>query len=406
MTSKRFNVCEVAVIGAGPYGLSVAAHLRHAGISARVFGEPMSFWREHMPKGMRIRSPERATDLSSPDGGHSFKAYMAMQQSRAEWPIPLECFVGYGEWFQRQLIPDVDCCKVRQVARVADGFQLTLADGEVFAAGRVVVATGLINQAYHPLVFRNCPSALVTHSSEHANFAPFRGKHVGVIGRGQSACESAVLLSEAGASVELIGRGDIHWLGSGEPVAASKPVGSRLHDLVAAPSAVGPFPLSWLIEMPAVVRHLPAELRGHIATRCLKAAATGWLKLRFEAVTLNVGRTLVAARPAADRIAVELDNGVRTFDHVVLGTGYHIDIARIGILAPQLLDDIVCFEGSPVLGTNFESTVPKLHFVGSAAVTSFGPLLRFVSGASYAAPAITRAVLSRSGERRRAASTR
>jgi FAD-dependent urate hydroxylase len=405
MTSKRFNVCEVAVIGAGPYGLSVAAHLRHGGISARVFGEPMSFWREHMPKGMRIRSPEHATDLSSPAGEHSFKAYMATQQSRPEWPVPLECFVGYGAWFQQQFIPDVDCRKVRQVERVADGFQLTLADSEVFAAARVVVATGLINQAYYPQVFRDCPPALVTHSSEHADFAPFRGKHVGVIGRGQSACESAALLSEAGASVELIGRGDIHWLGSGEP-AASKPFSSRLHDLVAAPSAVGPFPLSWLVEMPAVVRHLPAELRGHIATRCLKAAATGWLKPRFEAVTLNLSRTIAAARPAADRIAVELDNGVRTFDHVVLGTGYHIDIARIGIFAPQLLDDIMCIDGSPVLSTNFESSVPKLHFVGSAAVRSFGPLLRFVSGASYAAPAITRAARSRSGKSRRAPSTR
>jgi FAD-dependent urate hydroxylase len=404
MTSKRFNVCEVAVIGAGPYGLSVAAHLRHAGISTRVFGEPMSFWREHMPKGMRIRSPERATDLSSPDGAHSFKSYMAALQDNPEWPVPLECFVGYGEWFQEELVPDVDCRKVRQVEQVADGFQLTIADGEVFAADRVVVATGLINQAYVPQIFRDFPPTLVTHSSDHADFAPFKGKHVGVIGRGQSACESAALLSEAGASVELIGRGNIRWLGGGEP-AAQKPRSSTLHDFLGAPSAVGPFPLDWLVEKPAIVRHLPAELRGHLATRCLKAAATGWLKPRFESVTLNLGRTVLAARPTADRIAIELDNGARTFDHVVLGTGYHIDIARTGVLAPQLLDNVLCNDGSPVLGANFESSVPKLHFIGSAAVMSFGPLLRFVSGASYAAPAVTRAALSRARKSRRAAST-
>ena len=355
MTSKRFNVCQVAIIGAGPYGLSVAAHLKHSGISTRVFGEPMSFWREHMPKGMRIRSPERATDLSSPDAEHSFKAFMAMQKIKPQWPVPLECFIAYGEWFQEHLVPGVDRRKVRQVERAADGFQLRLADGEIFAADRVIVATGLANQDYRPSAFRDLPSTLVTHSCQHADFSPFGGKDVAVIGRGQSACESATLLSEAGAKVELIGRGDIHWLGdSSGGGRVRRSLRSKLHNVLGAPSAVGPFPLNWLVEMPGIVRHLTPELRANISMRCLRAAATGWLKPRFGKVTLNLGHKILGVHEDSDRIVVDLDDGSRAFDHVVLGTGYRIDLSRIGILAPQLLDDVACAEGSPVLGAGFE----------------------------------------------------
>ena len=69
MTSRRANSCEAAVIGAGPYGLSVAAHLDHAGFATRVFGEPMDFWRQNMPKGMVLRSP--AFSLRSITAGSS-----------------------------------------------------------------------------------------------------------------------------------------------------------------------------------------------------------------------------------------------------------------------------------------------------------------------------------------------
>src|SRR6202034_473555 len=96
-----------------------------------------------------------------------------------------------------------------------------------------------------------------------------------------------------------------------------------------------------------------------------------------------------------DRIALDLDSGARMFDHVVLGTGYRVDVARLGILAPHILERIARLQGSPLLRAGFESSVPKLHFVGSYAVKSFGPLLRFIAGAPYAARAVTGAALSR-----------
>jgi cation diffusion facilitator CzcD-associated flavoprotein CzcO len=395
MTAKRTNACEVAVIGAGPYGLSVAAHLQHSGLSTSVFGEPMSFWRNHMPKGMRLRSPWRASHISNPGGSLSLDMFATEHNSARGEQLPLETFVAYGTWFQQRAVPDIDRRTVRLLKATGHGFQLTLTDGETFTASRVVVATGLANQDYRPPVFRGLPAALVSHACEHADFAPFRGKQVAVVGRGQSACESAALLAEAGAEVDLVCRGDVRWLGGTTAEAQTHSVAHVLRELLAAPSAVGPFPLSWLVEVPAIVRRMPAELRDWFSKRCLKAGASGWLKPRFGPVKCNEGRAIIAARAVSDRITLDLDNGSRSFDHVVLGTGYQVDISRLGFLSPQLLRAIASVEGSPLLRHGLESSVARLHFAGSYAVKSFGPLMRFVAGAPYAGRAIANSALGR-----------
>src|ERR1700761_5867962 len=394
MTSVQAKNCKVAVIGAGPYGLSVAAHLRRAGIATHVFGEPMGFWRHNMPNGMLIRSPWRATHLSDPGGMFSLDAYAAAGGVDSGKHLSLANLVAYGEWFQRHAVPDVDTRAVRQIDTARKGFRLELADGDTLSADRVVVATGLLNQEYRPAVFQDLPRTLVSHTSEHADLSEFRGKHVAVIGRGQSACESAALLAEAGAAVEIISHGPIHWLGISTQ-AATATLRPQLRKILTAPSEVGPFPLSWLVEVPGLVRLLPPDIRGEFTRRCLKAGATGWLKPRFANVACNPGRAITGARALGERIALDLDTGARAFDHVLLGTGYRIDIARLGILAPQLLENIARTEGSPLLGPGLESSVPKLHFVGCYAVKSFGPLLRFIAGAPYAARAVASAARRR-----------
>ena len=400
MTSKRINACDVAVIGAGPYGLSVAAHLKHAGLSTHVFGEPMSFWRDRMPKGMRLRSPWQGTHLSDPAGALSLVAFADQHGGDRDGPLAVETFVAYGEWFCARVAPDVDRRNVRQVDGAGNGFRLELSDGEIFAARRVVVATGLAGQDYRPLMFRNLPAALVSHACEHADFASFNGRHVAVVGRGQSAAESAVLLAEAGAKVELISRGPVRWLGeAANDTAAPATTLRRIREALAAPSAVGPFPLSWLVELPAMVHCMPSALRDAFTQRCLKAGVAGWLKPRFCNIACDPGRTIAAARADASRIMLELDTGMRAFDHVLLGTGYHVDISRIGILSPRLLSRIAGADGSPLLRAGLESSVDNLHFVGSYAVKSFGPLMRFVAGAPFAARSVTKAALARRAPR-------
>ena len=386
--------CEVAVIGAGPYGLAAAAHLRAAGIDTRVFGEAMGFWQRNMPKGMKLRSPWGASHIADPGGELTLDAYTKAKGVKPIQPFPLDEFVRYGQWFQGKVVPDLDRRRVELIDNIPGGFALKLEDGERVIARRVVVALGLANQEFKPAEFAGMPADLVSHSSAHDGFERFRNRRVAVIGRGQSACESAVLLSEAGAEVELISRGDVRWIGSENPGADEELVWS-IHKVLTSTGAVGPFPLNWLVDAPALVRHLPGKVRDRLAVRCLKPAATAWLRPRAAKIRINAGRNIVGVRVDGSRVTVRLDNGEQgLFDHVLCATGYKIDIAKLGILSPALLAGIERADGYPVLSAGFESTAPGLHFAGSSALKSFGPLMRFVWGAGYAARAVTRASLA------------
>ena len=393
VNSALHDDCEVAVIGAGPYGLSLGAHLNSAGIETRVFGRPMSFWREHMPKGMKLRSPWAATHIVDPDDLLTLDAYAAVTSLGRPDPLPLADFVRYGEWFQKTALPDLDTRQVTMIEAAGRGFALALEDGTTARARRVVVATGLANQEFYPAAFDGLPIDVVSHTADHADLDIFRGQCVAVIGRGQSACESAALLHEAGADVTMVCRGDIHWLGaetSGN--AHRRDLYWRLHKLLATKSGVGPFPLNWANEQPDIIHHLPREMRTWLNAKSLRPGAAGWVRPRVADVVVEAGHAIRGARLSGAGITLDLDNGARTFDHVLLATGYRIDVARLGILAPNLLAGITTDDGSPVLGHGYESCVPGLHFVGSAAVRSYGPLLRFVWGAGYAARTVTRHV--------------
>ncbi len=394
----RAGDCEVAMIGAGPYGLAATAHLRSAGVFTHAFGEAMAFWRANMPKGMRLRSAWHASHISDPERKLSLDAYARLQTTERRDNVPLADFVGYGEWFQARAVPDLDRRRVTRIDARGRGFSLLLEDGEQVQARRVVVATGLANQDFRPAPFAGMPAALVSHTSEHADLAHFRGLRVAVIGRGQSACESAVLLSEAGADVDLISRGPVHWVGSQR---CADPVGStpvwHPNKMLIAPSGVGPFPLNWLNEAPGLVHRLPSGLRRALIARSTRAGAAAWLIPRLNGVRLEPGRNVVGARLEADRIMLQLDNGSRAFEHVLLATGYKTDLARLGLFDASLLAAIAQSSGAPLLSAGFESSVPGMHFIGAAAIASFGALNRFVAGCGYAARAVTRAVLADRG---------
>src|ERR1700674_2423870 len=392
----RRSSFHVAVIGAGPYGLSVAAHLKAANVDTRVFGDAMSFWRGNMPKGMRLRSPWCASHLADAKGEFSLDRYAASHGFAPTEQSPREDFVRYGEWFQRMAVPDLDPRKVARVDIAEQGFRLRLEDGEVLSARRVVIAVGLANQSFKPAVFEQLPATLASHSSEHASFDAFRGRRVVVIGRGQSACESAVLLSEAGAEVELLSRGEVRWIGAEtENVARSPGWKRRARELLAAKSAVGPFPLDWVNEVPGIIRHLPLSTREWLAIRSLRPAATAWLRPRAGSIRFTAGAQPVGVQAARDKVEIRLDSGTSVLaDHVLLGTGYRIDIAKLGILASPLLNQIRRGHRHPLLAGGFESSVPGLHFVGSSAIKSFGPLMRFIAGAGYAARAVAATALA------------
>jgi thioredoxin reductase len=389
--------CDVAIIGAGPYGLAVAAHLRAVNVSIRVFGNAMSFWRGNMPEGMKLRSPWIATHIADPLDRYRLDDYFAEAGLPQPDQLPVENFIDYGMWFQQRVAPDLDTRAVRQVDALDDGFHLVLDDGESFFAKRVVMATGLLNHEHRPAQFDGLPRALVSHSCEHTDSGRFRGRHVVVIGSGQSACESAALLHEAGANVEIICRGGLLW--GADPSrrgALRKTVRALLGDALIPPSQVGPFPFNWLVEAPGVIRYFSEQSRDRLNTHCMRATAALRLRSRLQDVPVNEGRHILAARRDGDRIELTLDNATRRVDHVLLATGYRIDVDKMKILDPRLRSRVARHGGLPILSTGFESNVVGLHFVGSFAVASFGPLLRFIAGAGFAARRITRSAIGHS----------
>jgi hypothetical protein len=152
--------------------------------------------------------------------------------------------------------------------------------------------------------------------------------------------------------------------------------------------------LSLLNELPGAEHLLPAGVLSWINSRSLRPKPAWWLKSRLEGARVLAGRRVVAVTAKDDRVSVELDDRTEVYHHVLLATGYKIDLAKLRILPPELLRRIACIDGAPSLAEGFESTVPRLHFVGASSVASFGPLMRFVAGAGYAARSITRTHLA------------
>jgi cation diffusion facilitator CzcD-associated flavoprotein CzcO len=379
-----------AVIGAGPYGLAVAAHLRAAGREVRIFGKSMDFWDSQMPKGMWLRSPWNGSNIADPERILTLDQYQADQGSPLVRPLPVEDFVRYGRWFQRRSLPDLDPRNVVSVERAEGGFRLALEDGESLGVECVVVATGIGSFAHQPVPFASLPAELVSHTSARINrdLGRFAGKRVMVVGGGQSAVESAALLSEAGADVEvLVRQPHMRWLRL-ESVLPTM-MDSKLNPF-RAPGKIGAPPINWLIEHPALFTMLPRRLQSWLAVRAIGPAASGWLRPRTQQIAFKTGSHAVAADAHGGKIRLQLNDGTsREADHVLLGTGYKIDIARYGFLSPELLQGVRTVNGYPVLNRGFESSLPGLYFVGATGAHSFGPLCRFVVGTQYAARALT-----------------
>jgi NADPH-dependent 2,4-dienoyl-CoA reductase/sulfur reductase-like enzyme len=388
------GACEVAIIGAGPYALSAAAFLRAAGVDVHIFGRVMGFW-ETMPQGMFLRSFRTASNIADPRRRLSLDRFEDAVGRKIDSPVPLDEFIAYGRWFQEQAVPDVDPRLAATVRREDAGFQLTLDDGELLSARRVVVAAGIAPFAWRPPEFEGLADGQVSHSSEHRLFERFKGCRVVVVGGGQSALESAALLHEAGADVEVLVRAqDIRFL-RGERLYVSSGV---LRNLLYPPLGVGPPGLNMVMGTPSLYRLLPRSASAPLAYRTIRPAAAGWLRPRLADVKITMARSVTSVS-ANGGVRLNLGDGSeRTADHVLLGTGYRVDVRRYGFLDSALATAIRTDKGYPVLSRFFESSVEGLYFLGAPAAASAGPGMRFVSHTGPAAAAVTRSV---AGGRRR-----
>jgi len=380
---------DVTILGAGPYGLAAGAHLRQIkGLEIRVFGEPMEFWSSHMPEGMLLRSPWEASHISDPETALTMDAFGASLGSNIPKPIPLDRFVEYGLWFQRKAVPEIDRRKITRIENSSNGFRLSLNDGEQFNSRRVVIAAGIGSFARWPQQFEGLPQELVTHVSNQRDVHRFKGKRVVVVGAGQSALESGALIHEAGGDVEIIVRApNVHWLGWRARLQKLGPIAKLLY----SPFDIGPAGVSRIVAIPDSMKFFPRSIQDAFRRRALRPAGARWLANRCKDIPISTDRSVESATPVSGKLRIRLSDGsTREADHVLLGTGYRVDVTRYPFLPAELSERLSLVNGFPKLGSGFESSIPGLHFLGAPSSWNYGPVMYFVCGTDFAARRLAR----------------
>lgn len=409
---SRSQSTQVVIIGAGPYGLSLAAHLNDRKIGCRIFGHPMQMWRERMPRGMVLKTPGFASNLTAGHASFTFADFCAEKgyaYDATGIPVKLEHFTEYGIEFQKRLVPQLEELNVLAVRRVVGGFRVRLEDGGELLTSLLVVATGIGCFDSVPKVFEGLAERYVTHSSMHADLAAFASKQVTVLGAGGSALEMAAILKEHGADVTLIAREKAVRFEAGSLDAERTWI-----ERVRTPNTpIGPGWRSWLFcKGPHIFRFLPEELRRKIL-RNYPGPAGGWtIKRRvLGKIPLMLGVRVKQAYAHNGLVSLTLTEAdgktvEHLTEHVIAATGYKVDLNRLTFLGAGLRAEVKASKGAPVLDANFQSSVKGLYFVGEASAPTFGPLMRFVWGAHYSSAWLSwhLAWMSRSKVRRAAIS--
>src|SRR6202453_5177188 len=391
---------DTVIIGAGPYGLSIAAHLSKSNLTFRIFGSPMQSWRSHMPKGMLLKSEGFATSLYDPDSSFTLRHYCEEKKLPYDDvgnPVPLEVFSAYGLEFQKRLVPTLEQTDITSVSRASEGFELETADGQTVHAHTVIVATGLTHFRHPPPFLVDLPGSHVSHSSQHHDLSSFRGKTVVVLGAGASAVDIAAILHEEGYQVQLVARRQeiAFHTKTKEP----RPLLQRLRR---PRSGLG---IGWrsrlCTDAPLLFHVMPQKFRFRTVRNVL-GPAPGWF-VRDKVVgkfPLHLGCKIQSASIEGGKVHLKIvekdgSNAELIVDHVISATGYRVSTSRMGFLDEALRRVLRKQDDTPVLSAHFETSVPGLYMVGLASAHSFGPLTRFACGAKFTAKHISKHVIAK-----------
>jgi thioredoxin reductase len=386
---------HTAIVGAGPYGLSIAAHLRAAGVPHEVLGEPMRTWDACMPQGMVLRSEPFASSLWDPRRRFTYARYCArhgLPYAPVGLPPSRTRFLDYAAWFRREAVGDSAGEIARRIRREGRTFVLELASGRELQARHVVLAIGFMAFRHVPEELAALGSPYVAHSAAMADVDSYAGQTVAVVGAGQSALETAALLHEAGARVRLLARRqNVKWNGGPKP-------DRTWVDAITCPYAgLG---AGWkelaVSELPQVFRAVfPEDKRHRFVAQSWGPSGAWWLRERVDGrVEALMAARIAAARREEDRVVLDMRVNGSTLpvvaDRVIAATGFKVDLARVDCLDPTLVADIAREGPAPRLSAHYETSVPGLFVVGAASAPTFGPVMRFMFGAKHAAPTLAR----------------
>jgi len=358
----------------------------------------MDSWLAHMPKGMMLKSDGFASDIYDPESAFTLRQFCAergIEYADTGIPVRLETFTAYGLAFRERMVPELEDKLVAKVERLPGGFLLQLEDGETVQARKVVLAIGITHFAYIPESLAHLPTEVLSHSARHRELEPFRGRDVVVIGGGSSAMDLAGLLHESGAQVQLVSRRQelkFHSQPTGKPR-------SRWQQIRHPQSGLGPGMRSrFFANSPLAFHYLPERIRVEAVRRTLGPSG-GWF-IRDKVigkVPLHLGCTPQRAQVQNGRVHLSVraaDGSEREIvtEHVIAATGYRVDLERLKFLSSEIRSRLKTVQGSPMLSSSFESSVPGIYFVGVAAANSFGPVMRFAFGAGFAARRVTQTI--------------
>jgi len=386
--------CDVVIVGAGPHGLSLAAHLRARGMDFRVFGKAMDSWAAHMPASMMLKSDGFVSNLSSPAPDTTLKAWCARNgapYADEGLPVSLDLYLTYAKWFRDTQVPDLDPRMVTSVVRNGDAFTVMLQDGETFFARAVVIAAGITWYAFTPSVFATLSHDALSHSFDHRDVSRFKGKEVAVVGSGASAIDLADELHRAGAAPHIVAR-----VPKLEFNRVPDPADESLIRRIQAPaSGIGRGWRSYFCaHAPLLFHRLPRHLKDRAIASHMHPAGGFFMREKIEGVVpAALGRKIMATAMKDGRATLDLVDAsgraeTLSFDHVITATGYRPDVRKLPFLAKDLASRAAPAGGSPDVSEAFETKVPGLYAVGLSAMQSFGPLMRFMVGAEFAAPQV------------------
>ncbi len=380
---------DLLIIGAGPFGLSMAARAQYLGIDHIIVGEPMSFWRTHMPGGMYLRS---ACDWHlDAQGEETIEAFLGTQDLTPAdvEPLSLARYLEYVQWFQARRGIDPWPVTVERLDTTENGharFRASLTNGDVIAARSVVLAVGFAPFKHVPEdLARVLPLSGVHHTCDLVDFAAVRHQRCLIVGGRQSAFEWSALMNEAGAAA-------IHVSHRHDSPAFAESDWSWVNPLV-----------DRFATDPGWYRRLTQSAKDELGRRLWaegRLKLEPWLASRVRAPNIHLwpntqvaGFRVLPGGGFAITLAGRDGARVLDVDRIVLATGYKVDVNRVPLVArgnilPQLQTD----NDAPVLDDCLQTSIAGLFMTSMLATRSFGPFFAFTVSARASAKLIGQAL--------------